>query len=230
MWPVCVVCHSIFHHHALQWRHNEHDGVSTPRRLDCLLNGLFRCRLKKTSKPRVTGLCDGNSPVTGEFPVQRASDAENVSISWRHHGCELGTCHLVGAVLTSYKMSYIKISRSLQGSKLVFGVFKSLINLAGPSKHYCDVKMGAMASQITSLTVLYSTVYSGQDQRKLQSSASLAFVQGIHRWPVNSLRRGPVTRKMFPFDDVIMKECCHTTCHISTRHEQLNTKCRVFKT
>ena len=64
--------------------------------------------------------------------------------------------------------------------------------------------MNAMASQITSLTSVYSIVYSGADQRKHQSSASLAFVWGIHRWPVNSTHKGPVTRKMFPFDDVIM--------------------------
>ena len=64
--------------------------------------------------------------------------------------------------------------------------------------------MGAMVSQITSLTIVYSTVYSDTDQRKHQSSASLAFVQGIHRGPVNSQREWPVTRKMFPFDDVIM--------------------------
>ena len=64
--------------------------------------------------------------------------------------------------------------------------------------------MTTMASQITSLTVVYSAVYSDADQRKHQSSASLAFVQGIHRWPVNSPHKGPVTRKMFPFDDVIM--------------------------
>ena len=61
-----------------------------------------------------------------------------------------------------------------------------------------------MASPITSLMIIYSTVYSGADQRKHQSSASLAFVMGIHRWPVNSPHKGPVTRKMFPFDDVIM--------------------------
>ena len=70
--------------------------------------------------------------------------------------------------------------------------------------HYSDVIMGAMASQITGLTVVHSTVYSGVDQRKHQSFASLAFVRGIHRWPVNSPHKGPVTRKMFPFDDVIM--------------------------
>ena len=70
--------------------------------------------------------------------------------------------------------------------------------------HYDDVTMSLMASQITSLTIVYSTVYSGADQRKHQSSASLAFVRGIHRGQVNSPHKWPVTRKMFPFDDVIM--------------------------
>ena len=65
--------------------------------------------------------------------------------------------------------------------------------------------MEAIASQITSLTIVYSIVYSEVDQRKHQSSASLAFVWGIHRGPVNSPHTWPVTRKMFPFDDVIMK-------------------------
>ena len=64
--------------------------------------------------------------------------------------------------------------------------------------------MGAIASQITSLAIVYSTVYSDVDQRKHQSSASLAFVRGIHRWSVNSPHKWPVTRKMFSFDDVIM--------------------------
>ena len=70
--------------------------------------------------------------------------------------------------------------------------------------HYNDVIMGTMAHQITSLTIVYSTVFSGADQRKHQSSVSLAFVWGLHRWPVNSPHKRPVTRKMFPFDDVIM--------------------------
>ena len=64
--------------------------------------------------------------------------------------------------------------------------------------------MSMMGSQITSLTIVYSTIYSGADHRKHQSSESLAFVRGIHRWPVNSPRIGPATRKKFPFDDVIM--------------------------
>ena len=68
--------------------------------------------------------------------------------------------------------------------------------------------MGAMASQVTSLTTVYSTVYSGADQRKQQCSASLAFVRGIHRSPVNSPHKEPVTREMFPFDDVFMLGIC----------------------
>ena len=84
--------------------------------------------------------------------------------------------------------------------------------------------MGAMASQITSITIVYSTHYSGADQRKHQSSASLAFVRGIHRSPVNSPHKRPVTRKMFPFDDVIILELlcsvtssqnCILQCHIT---------------
>ena len=74
--------------------------------------------------------------------------------------------------------------------------------------HYADVIMTTMASQITSLTVVYSIVYSDADQSKHQSSASLVFVWGIHRGPVNSPHKGPVTRKMFPFDDVIMLIQC----------------------
>ena len=70
--------------------------------------------------------------------------------------------------------------------------------------HYNNVIMSAMTSQITSFTSVYWTVDSGADQRKRQSSASLAFVRGIHRRPVNSPHKEPVTRKMFPFDEVIM--------------------------
>ena len=70
----------------LRWRHNDHAGVSNHQPHGCLLNRLFRRKSKKTSKLRVTGLCAGNSPGTGEFPAQMASYAENVSIWWRHHG------------------------------------------------------------------------------------------------------------------------------------------------
>ena len=77
----------------LRWRHNELDGVSDHQPHDCLLNCLFGRRSKKTSKLCVTGLCAGNSPGTGEFPAQRASNAENVSIWWRHHAKFYGTVY-----------------------------------------------------------------------------------------------------------------------------------------
>ena len=86
--------------------------------------------------------------------------------------------------------------------------------------------MGAMASQITSITTVYSTVFSGADQRKLQSSTSLAVVRGIHWWPVNSLHKWPGTRKMFPFDDVIMfnEHCVINMLYLRiTRNTPLNS-------
>ena len=70
---------------SLQWRHNGRDGVSNQQPHHCLLNRLFRHRSKKTSKLCVTGLCSGNSPVTGEFPAQMASNAENASVWWHHY-------------------------------------------------------------------------------------------------------------------------------------------------
>ena len=93
-WPhICVRSRGWTRHHArvgspfatLQWRHNEHDGVSSHQPHDCLLNRLFKRRSKKRTRLCITGLCVGNSPVTSEFPAQRASHAENVSILWHHH-------------------------------------------------------------------------------------------------------------------------------------------------
>ena len=80
---------------TLHWRHNEHDGFSDHQPYDYLLTRLFRRRWKKTSKLRVTGLCAQNSPVTGEFPAQRASNTENVSIWWRHHEKNMLKCMLI---------------------------------------------------------------------------------------------------------------------------------------
>ena len=86
-----IICHGILSarewipYLSLQWHHNWHDSVSNHQPHDCLLNRLFRRRSKKISKLRVTGFCAGNSPETGEFTAQRASNAENVSIWWLHH-------------------------------------------------------------------------------------------------------------------------------------------------
>ena len=84
LWPV-----------TLRWRHNGLDGVSNHQPHDCLLNLLSRCRSKKPSKLHVTGLCEGNSPVTGEFPAQMASNAENVTIWWRHHETRKAICRMI---------------------------------------------------------------------------------------------------------------------------------------
>ena len=117
----------------------------------------------------------------------------------------------------------------------------SVLNWKNLPLHYSDVIMSPMDSQNTSLTIVYSTVYS--DQRKHQSTASLAFVSEIHQWPVNSPQKGPVTRRMFPFDDVIMnimellsqKEIRTTRIvgHddvISNWYKHSNTGSRVFET
>ena len=95
-WVVCNAEHTLMNtlfkqqncaHKGMksQWHHNERDGVSNHQPYDCLLGRLFRHRSKKTSKLRLTGLCEGDSPVTDEFPAQRASNVENISIWWRHH-------------------------------------------------------------------------------------------------------------------------------------------------
>ena len=102
------------------------------------------------------------------------------------------------------------------------------------ANHSSDVIMSMMASQITSLTIVYSTVHSGADQRKHQSFASLPFVRGIHRWLVNSPHKGPVTRKMFPFDDVFMhlmliiySKLLGTEYHMPV-HVYIILRCEIF--
>ena len=81
--------------------------------------------------------------------------------------------------------------------------------------HYDYVIKSAIGSQIISPTIVNSTTYSSTDERKRQTSASLAFVRGIHRWPENSPHKGPVTRKMFPFDDVIMLTPFQNPCQLT---------------
>ena len=80
----------------------------------------------------------------------------------------------------------------------------SALAMESPQSHYTDFIMSTMASQITGVCIVCSTVCSGADQRKHHSPAPLTFVKGMHQWPVNSPHKGPVTQKMLPFDDVIM--------------------------
>ena len=92
----------------------------------------------------------------------------------------------------------------LEYNENIFTWLQVMSALHPDSTHYSAVILSTIASLITSLTIVYSTVYSDADQRRHQSPVSLAFVWGIHRRPVDSPHKWPVTRKMFPFDDVIM--------------------------
>ena len=105
---------------------------------------------------------------------------------WPHEPCYQGCAHLIG-----FNISLLLI-------------YMTNTEVYGIDIHYSDVIITAMASQISSLTIVYSTLYLSVDRRKHQSSASLAFVRGIHQWPVNFPHKGPVMRKIVPFDDVIM--------------------------
>ena len=122
-------------------------------------------------------------------------------------GEESDDCHRIKrALYIGIKRLWFPVTNSIQLLKTcdkimaVQGTFNDLWKKC----HYSDVIMSAMLSQITGVSIVYSTVCSCADQRKHQSFASLAFVREIHRWLVNSPHKEPVTRKMFPLDDVIM--------------------------
>ena len=138
-----------------------------------------------TSLPKlhVTGLCAGNSSVTGEFPAQKASNAENASIWWRHHG--------------SWPMWYFSHRRV---SMEVDGNIFSVITV---TSYWARWRLKSPATRF----LLYRLCRCGE--KKTSNSASLVFVMGIHRWPVNSPHKEPVTRKIFPLHDVIMVVARH---------------------
>ena len=165
-------------HHSLHWRHNDHDGVSNHQPHGCLLNRLFGRRSKKTSKLRVTGLCAGNSPRTGEFPAQRASNAENVSIWWRHHDCT-DTCLSTNRHhALQYKVILLQTLQWRHNER--DGVW---------NHRYLEC------------------LFNGLFRRRSKKTSKLrvtGLCAGNSPGPVNSPHKGPVTRKMFPFDDVIM--------------------------
>ena len=126
------ISNRIYHKHtALKWRHNERDGVWNHRRFDDLLNCLFRRRSNKTSKLRVTGLCERNSPVAGEFPSQWASKAENVSIWWRHHCKRLLSEHPSWVTIAAWCRNWT--SQSMIGTnKLLFNASCTLTPMIRP--------------------------------------------------------------------------------------------------
>ena len=129
------------------------------------------------------------------LPLIPASGTTLLKCAWLYH--ESPKCH---NIIYNHNNAKHKIP---VGICMLYSVKWTYIHRHFNTKHYGYVIMGAIASQLTSLTIVYSTVYSDADQRKHQSSASPAFVWGIHRGPVNSPHKWPATRKMFPFDDVI---------------------------
>ena len=170
-------------------------------------------------------ICVGNLTVTGSLLKYCCSDnglapGQRQAIIWSNAEIlltePLGT-NFSEILIEIYTFSFKKVHLKWSSVKWRHFVSASMVKngtcrltaiaeaiILVPWYHYSDAIMGMMASQITSLTIVYLTVHSGTDQRKHQSSASLAFVWEIHRWPVNFPHKWPVTRKMFPFDDVIM--------------------------
>ena len=157
--------------------------------------------------PRVVMMTTLSSQVAPDVIIMTASIAIKLA-SWQlldlgvfEQGSpsEVVLSNVITSSIDLWHARYIAQKEEYNCTVMFFGI------LGNPNhSHYNDVIMGVIASQITSLTVVFSTVYSDADQRKHQSSASLAFVRGIHRGPVNSSHKGPVTRKGFPFDDVFM--------------------------
>ena len=162
----------------------------------------------------------GDAPTTSEWStISLPTQVRLILETWRYiklTATQLFLWHIVQAdskesVETQYQSSSVREYTAADGFRhkvpVTHKAFLSHdVSMKLPNAmlcHYNDVIMSSLASQITSPTIVYSTVYSGADQRKHQSSASRSFVRGIHRWPVNSPHKGPVARKMFPFDDVI---------------------------
>ena len=175
--------------------------------MDCLFKSLSRLTFEKHPRSALLAICKEKPRVT--YIYARREPNRCTPKYWINI---FHTLSIKIKIITSRIVVFITAKRFTHG-ELGMRTGSSWLVYT----HYSDVIMGAMASQLTSLTSVCSTVYSGADQRTHQSSASLAFVRGIHWWPVNSPHKWPVTRKMFPFDDVIMglfsKHCQDMSLH-----------------
>ena len=148
--------------------------MSNHRCLDCLLNRLFRWRSKKTSKLHVTGLCEGNLPVAGGFPSQRASNMEMFPFD----DIIMVFCTCFGYVISSYLSHVRNLPIFFRVTSLDYFIGLPQCQWSNPElmciiSHYNDVIMSAMALQITSLMIVYSIVYWDADQRKHQNVTGL---------------------------------------------------------
>ena len=191
---VFLITRCSLHTYTLHWRHNGCDGALNHQPHHCLLTSFHLMTSSWHSgmdcyKWQCHEVCEIDIIACPRwrlfswFSRKRSSNVESASISSRHYTCIQCEYNLV-----KYRVCH----------KTLVGTCWLLCS------HHNDVIMSAIESQITSLAIVYSTAFSGADQRKYQSFASLAFVKRITRWQVNSPHKGPVTRKMFPFDDVIM--------------------------
>ena len=217
----------------LRWRHNDHDGVSNHQPHGCLLNCLFRRRSKKPSKLRVTGLYAGSSPgpvnsphkgpvtrkmtsscpkseqqarAKGDFNFEWSKGKHKILLNWcaeKNRRCLQRWIYREWMKTLAEYREYWRQHHNENYHNTMVTLNRTIL---WRKIHCNDIIMSAMASQITSLAIVYSTAFSAADERKHQSSTSLAFVRGLHRWSANSPHKGPVTRKMFPFDDIIMND------------------------
>ena len=122
-------------------------------------------------------------------------------------GAEVDVLHLSWDAVGTGLVLHVEVFGRCWTTRATFGITAApdvIHHYKDMETYYSDVIMSAMASQITGVSIVYLTYCSGADQRKHQSSPSLAFVRGIHRWPVNSTHKGPVTRKLYPFDAGVM--------------------------
>ena len=223
---------------VLQWRYNEHDGVSNHRRFDCLLSRLFIRRSKKTSNICFTGLCEGNPPVTGGFPSQMANNAENVSIWWRNHEKNRymvwsfsKPCKLLYSAhketqqtkanlkkiydlyffqqinLYCFKIEFsrfwlyssIQVCWHLCVCVVIVGFIRTLHCIALRWRHNDHAGVSNHQPHGCLLNRLFR-----RRSNKTSKLRVTGLCSGNSPGPVNSPHKGPVTRKMFPFDDVIM--------------------------
>ena len=182
----CIFCHvrciQVWNT-TLQWRHNERNGVSNHRCLDCYSTVCSGANERKHQSSTSMAFARG----IHRWPA----------VDYPQKGPVAQKMLPFDDVIIRLVLCMLWLQSNLFMSSMV-------TSLALGLSHYSDVILGTMASPITSITTVYSTVHSYADQRKHLSSASLAFVRGIHRRPVNSPHKWPVTQKMFPFDDVIM--------------------------
>ena len=157
---------------SLHWRHNEHDGVSNHQRVDDLLNRLFRRRSRKISQLRVAGLCERNSAVTCEFPSQRANNAENVPIWWRHH---IESRFIATRLLLNYTMIFF-----------INAILRLTITPVGLTRW---IKMSVRCPKVVyDQNVIWVYIYDAIKWKHFPRY--WPFVRGIHRSPVKSLHKG----------------------------------------